>query len=130
VIQITDSILTSIKKILGIEEDYTVFDPDIIMHINSVFMTLNQLGVGPLSGFQIEDKTAVWGDYIGEDLNLNAVKTYVYLKVRLLFDPPTTSYLITAFKENIQEQEWRLNVHVDTDSIDSDDDSVLDGGGP
>lgn len=103
------SILTSTKKILGVPEDYTVFDQDIITHINSVFSTLTQLGVGPAEGFLIEDEGADWFEFIGDDPQLNAVKTYVFLRVRQLFDPPTTSYLITAFNEQIKELEWRLN---------------------
>jgi hypothetical protein len=105
------SILTSTKKILGIPDDYTVFDLDIITHINTAFSTLTQLGVGPAEGFMIEDDTAEWTDFIVDDMQYNSVKTYVYLKVRQLFDPPTTSYLITAFNEQIRELEWRLNVH-------------------
>jgi hypothetical protein len=105
------SILTSTKKILGIPEDYTVFDLDIITHINSAFSTLTQLGVGPPEGFMIEDDSTVWIDFIVDDIQYNAVKTYIYLRVRQLFDPPTTSYLITAFNEQIKELEWRLNVH-------------------
>lgn len=105
------SILTSTKKILGIAEDYTVFDLDIITHINSAFSTLTQLGVGPPAGFMIEDKEAVWNDFVADDLQYNAVKSYVFLRVRHLFDPPQTSYLITASEEQIKELEWRLNIH-------------------
>jgi hypothetical protein len=105
------SILTSTKKILGIAEDYTVFDLDIITHINSAFSTLTQLGVGPSVGFMIEDETAVWTDFIVDDAQYNSVKSYVFLKVRQLFDPPQTSYLISAVEKQIQELEWRLNVH-------------------
>jgi hypothetical protein len=116
------SILKSTKKILGIAEDYTAFDLDIITHINSAFSTLTQLGVGPTNGFMIEDDTAVWSDFITDvpssiyetptdDLQYNSVKTYVFLRVRQLFDPPTTSYLITAYDKQIQELEWRLNAH-------------------
>lgn len=106
----SDSILTSTKKILGIADDYTVFDLDIILHINSVFSTLTQLGVGPTAGFMISDKTTEWVDFLGDDLELNAVKTYIYLRVRMLFDPPATSYAVEAMKEQIKELEWRLNV--------------------
>lgn len=105
-----DSILTSTKKILGIDADYTAFDVDIIMHINTVFSVLNQLGIGPENGFVIEDATATWDTFLGADPLLNSVKTYVYLRVRLLFDPPTTSFLLAAMKEQYQELEWRLNV--------------------
>jgi hypothetical protein len=105
------SILTSTKKILGIAEDYTVFDLDIITHINSAFSTLTQLGVGPAVGFMINDATEEWSDFIVEDFQYNSVKSYVFLKVRQLFDPPQTSYLISAMEKQIQELEWRLNVH-------------------
>lgn len=105
------SILKSTKKILGLAEDYTVFDLDVITHINSAFSTLTQLGVGPVEGFMIEDETADWSDFILDDLQYNSIKTYVYLRVRQLFDPPTTSYLIAAFNDQIKELEWRLNVH-------------------
>lgn len=108
------SILKSTKKILGIAEDYTVFDYDIITHINTAFSTLTQLGVGPDQGFMIEDETPTWTDFIGDDIQYNAVKTYVFLRVRMLFDPPQTSYLISAMNEQIKELEWRLNVHRET----------------
>ena len=124
-----DSILTSTKKILGVDETYTVFDLDIMTHINSAFSTLNQLGIGPVDGFMIEDATAVWSDFLGTNSpKLNAVKTYVYLRVRMLFDPPTTSYLINALNEQIKELEWRLNVIVDPGPTTTD--FVLNGGTP
>ena len=106
-----ESILTSIKKLLGITEEYINFDPDIIMHINTVFMTLNQLGVGPSEGFRIEDKSATWDEFIGEATNLDAVKSYMHLKVKLLFDPPLNSAVMEAMKQQINELEWRLNVN-------------------
>ena len=109
-----DSILTSIKKLLGITEEYTNFDPDIIMHINSVFMILNQLGVGPSNGFRIEDDSAVWEDYITNDDDLDAVKTYIHLKVKLLFDPPLNASVIEAIKLTIAELEWRLTVKAES----------------
>lgn len=109
-----ESILTSIKKLLGIEEEYTPFDPDIIMHINSVFFILTQIGVGPSTGFTISDKTAVWTDFITEITKIEAVKTYVYLKVRLAFDPPINSAVLESINKMINEYEWRLNVAVDT----------------
>ena len=105
-----DSILTSIKKLLGITEEYEHFDQDIIIHINSVFMILNQLGVGPSNGFSITDKTTVWSDFISEGANLESVKSYIYLKVRLLFDPPTTSAVMESMNRMISELEFRLNV--------------------
>lgn len=110
-----DSILTSIKQMLGITKDYTHFDTDIIMHINSVFMTLTQLGVGPANGFYIEDETAEWTDFIPDPAKLQAVKTYMYLKVRLVFDSASLgSATLAAYERQIQELEWRLNVGVET----------------
>ena len=108
-----DSILTSIKKLLGIAEEYTQFDEDIIMHINTVFLNLTQLGVGPEEGFAIEDDVASWEDFINDNTQLQAVKTYVYLKVKLLFDPPLSSSVIESMNRMIAELEWRLNVAVD-----------------
>ena len=105
-----ESILTSIKKLLGIAEEYNHFDADIIMHINTVFMTLNQLGVGPTECFHIEDDLAVWGDFISsDDANFEGVKSYVYLKVKLLFDPPLSSAVLESTNRMINELEWRLN---------------------
>ena len=105
------SILISTKKILGIAKDYDVFDLDVITHINTAFSILAQLGVGPANGFMIEDDEAVWDDFIAPpDPQYNSVKSYVYLKTRQLFDPPQTSYLITAVEKQILELEWRLNV--------------------
>lgn len=106
----SDSILTSTKKILGIEEEYTAFDPDVVTHVNSIFSVLQQLGLGPEEGFMIEDKSSVWSDFLGDDIRLNSVKTYIYLRVRLLFDPPMTSYLIKSLSDQAKELEWRLNV--------------------
>ena len=108
-----ESILTSIKKLLGIDEEYTQFDSDIIMHINSVFLNLTQLGVGPSEGFLIEDDTATWDDFIGDSNQLQAVKSYVYLKVKMLFDPPLSSSVIESMNRMIAELEWRLNVTVE-----------------
>lgn len=105
-----ESILTSIKKLLGIAEEYEQFDTDIIIHINTVFLTLTQIGVGPSEGFSIVDASAIWDDFIPEGKNLEAVKTYVYLKVKLLFDPPSSSALIESTKALAAEYEWRLNV--------------------
>lgn len=106
-----DSILIGTKKILGIGADYDAFDLDIITHINAVFMTLNQLGIGPAEGFMIEDDSSKWQDFLGDDANLNAVRTYVYLRVRVLFDPPSTSFHLNSLQEQIKEFEWRLNVN-------------------
>lgn len=113
--QVAGSILNTIKKALGLDPSYDVFDTDIVMHINSTFATLNQLGVGPEEGFSIEDASATWQDFLGlgETNKLLSVKSYMYLKVRLLFDPPTTSFAIDAMKKNAEEYEWRLNVQTD-----------------
>lgn len=108
-----DSILTSIKKLLGITEEYTHFDSDIIMHINSVFMVLTQLGVGPKEGFMIYDDTSIWDDFITESMNFESVKSYMYLKVKLLFDPPQSSAVMESMNRMINEFEWRLNVAVE-----------------
>lgn len=105
-----ESILTSTKKMLGITEEYTHFDDDIVMHINSVLMILTQLGVGPSEGFSITDKNATWKDFVSNEHNLEAIKSYVFLKVKLLFDPPLTSSVIDSMNRLIGELEWRLNV--------------------
>lgn len=105
-----ESILTSIKKLLGIAEECTDFDGDIITHINSVFLILRQLGVGPSDGFSICSDQALWSDFIGDQSMLDAVRSYIYLKVRLMFDPPQNSSLLEAIKENTRELEFRLNV--------------------
>lgn len=99
---------------LGIEEDYEHFDQDIIMHINSVFSVLTQLGIGPSEGFHISDKSTTWGEYLGDNRQLEMVRSYMYLKVRLLFDPPTSGAgVIDSINNMIKEYEWRLNVAVD-----------------
>lgn len=105
-----ESILEETKKALGIAADDTSFDVDVKMHINSAFGTLSQLGLGPDGGFEIEDDEAKWTDFLAEDLELSPVKSYVYLRVKMLFDPPATSWTNTAFKQQIEELEWRLNV--------------------
>ena len=111
-----ESILNSVKKSLGIEASYTVFDPDIIMHINSTFAVLHQLGVGPDIQFQIEDDSAVWEDFLSGRNELAMVKSYVFLKTRMLFDPPQGSVL-DIFKEQAAEYEWRMNVEVETPAV-------------
>lgn len=107
-----ESILTSIKKLLGITEEYTHFDDDIIMHINTVLFDLRQLGVGPSEGFIINDDSSEWIDLVSID-KLAAVKSYVYLRVKLLFDPPLNSSVLASMERTIAELEWRLNVEVD-----------------
>lgn len=105
-----ESILTSTKKLLGITEEYEHFDKDIIMHINTVFLNLTQIGVGPKEGFIIDDASATWTDFIGDSIQLQAVKSYMFLKVRLLFDPPLASTVIEASNRMIAELEWRLRL--------------------
>lgn len=123
------SILDSTKKVLGIVPEYDVFDSDIMMHINSVFSTLNQLGVGPLEGFAIENNGPTWESFLGGDLRLNSVKSYMYIKVRLLFDPPSTSYLINAFEEQAKELEWRISTYREGENwVDSSLVTAVDGG--
>lgn len=105
-----ESILISIKKLLGIDKDYAHFDVDIIMHINTVFMTLHQIGIGPEEGFSISGEHETWSNFLGEFTNLEAVKTYVHLKVRMLFDPPSSPSVIEAIKRQTDELEWRLQL--------------------
>lgn len=105
-----DSILTSVKKMLGIEELYTHFDADIIFHVNSALMVLNQLGIGPDGGFSVVDATNTWSDFLGTDTNLEAIKSYILLKVRLIFDPPSSAFVVEVFERQIKELEWRLVV--------------------
>lgn len=109
-----ESILNSVKKILGIDAEYTAFDIDILTHINSAFATLNQLGIGPDNGFIIVDENSVWADFYGNDPRYNLIRTYVYLKVRMYFDPPQTSYLVEALNKQITELEWRINAYRET----------------
>lgn len=108
---ITDSILDSTKKVLGLETDNTDFDVDVIMHINSVFSILHQLGIGPIEGFTIEGADELWADFLADVEPLNMVKTYVYLRVRMIFDPPITSFGIEAMNNQIDELTSRISVH-------------------
>lgn len=109
-----DSILDTTKKSLGLDADYPAFDIDLILLINSAFSTFNQLGIGPLEGFMIEDKNKLWSEFTQDELKINSVKTLMYMKVRYLFDPPTLSFVLTALENQIKELEWRLNAVVDT----------------
>ena len=102
------SILTSIKKMLGIAEEDVSFDQDITMHINAVFMILNQLGIGPLRSFFITDETQLWDQFLTVNDDFGAIQSYMYLRVRLVFDPPTNSFLVESIKNQISEYEWRL----------------------
>ena len=105
-----ESILTSIKKLLGMAEDYTHFDDDVIMHINSVLMILTQMGIGPSEGFSIEGAEEYWTDFVPAPIRINLVKSYVYLKVKLLFDPPLSGIVIESMNRQIAEYEWRLTM--------------------
>lgn len=118
-----ESILTSIKKLLGITEEYEHFDADIIMHINSVFMILAQMGVGPSEGFSIKDKTATWDMFVSQNTNLESVKSYVFMKVKLLFDPPQSSAVMESMNRMISEFEWRLNVESETPTVKSEEEN-------
>lgn len=113
----TESILESIKKLLGLTKEYTQYDPDIIMHINTVFMILNQLGVGPSDGFTISDATQTWNDYISDKSDLEAVKTFIYLNVKLYFDPPQSSTLMDSINRQIEMLSFRLNVNADKGEV-------------
>lgn len=109
-----ESILDTIRKMLGYEADVaTPFDIEIIQHINAAFSILTQLGLGPTSGFSIQDNTSVWGDIIPEGINLEDVKMYIYLKTRIVFDPPASSSALETMKEQIKEYEFRINIEVD-----------------
>ena len=119
------SILNSTKKILGIAEDYTVFDLDIMTHINTAFSTLTQLGVGPPNGYMVDDVSDDWEDFFGTDLQYHSIKSYIFLRVRMLFDLSQTSYLIAAMERQIQELEWRISSHrEETGWVDPDPDVI------
>ena len=113
-----ESILDTVKKLLGIQPDYTNFDEDIMVHINTAFASLNQLGVGPADGFYVENDATIWDDYI-TSCNLTMIKSYIYLKVRILFDPPTSSVLMDSMNRSIAELEWRIYLEGDREAEDS-----------
>ena len=108
-----ESILTSVKKLLGIQEEYTHFDDEIVMQINTALMSAAMIGIGPPEGYSIKDKTDSWEDFVGDRKDLEAIKTYIWHKVRLAFDPPQTGPLTEAINNQIKELEWRLNVQVE-----------------
>lgn len=110
--EVSDSILLSIKKTLGNPPEYDGFDVDLLLHINSAFSELNQLGVGPAETFVVEDETSTWDEFLEDKNQLNLVKTWMYLEVRLVFDPPTASVL-SSMERKRDEYEWRLNVAAD-----------------
>ena len=113
----TDSILNSVKKMLGITEEYEHFDTDIIIHINSAFSILTQIGIGPDEGFAIQDDSTSWSDFIPEDSHhlLEMVRSYMFMKVKFMFDPPTSSSVTDAYNRLLDEMEWRLMVAADTE---------------
>lgn len=111
-----ESILTSVKKMLGIQEDYEHFDPEIIMHINSAFLILNQLGVGPDKPFMVESKMDFWDDFLPEG-EIELIKTYVYQRVRLMFDPPSSSFVLDSINKQIAEFEFRMSVQSEKDLL-------------
>ena len=124
-----ESILTSVKKVLGIPEYYEHFDQDILLHLNSVMSILHQLGVGPENGFVVEDDSTTWSDLSDGDIDTNKmmyVKSYVCLRVRLLFDPPASSGAIDAMERQMRELEWRITVTRDPRD-DSEEVTVNDG---
>ena len=126
---INESILSSVKKVLGIPSDYEHFDQDILLHINSVMSIMHQLGVGPEEGFIVEDDSTTWSDFFGEDVDINKfayVKSYICIRVRLLFDPPTSSGAIDAMERQMRELEWRITVTRDPRE-DSEEVTVSDG---
>ncbi len=123
-----ESILTSVKKTLGLAETNTVFDPDIVMHINSVFADLNQLGVGPADGFAITDETEVWETFLEDDVLMNSVKSYMFLRVKMLHDPYTIGRVIESAEKQIAKSEWRIMTHNMTPDLTGY--SVVDGGSP
>lgn len=120
-ISINDSILNSVKKLIGPDYDYGPFDRDLIMHINSAFMVLNQIGLGPTMPYHILSSEETWTEFMSDVENYLSVVDYVYLRCRLIFDPPTSSFVLTSLKEQMQELEWRLNVIAETPTWDTSD---------
>lgn len=108
-----ESILITIKKMLGIAEEYTHFDIDITIHINTALMTLCQLGVGPKQPVSINSANDTWQRLFGDISDIESIKTYIYLKTRVIFDPPTSSFVIDAMNRQIEELEWRLRMQRD-----------------
>jgi hypothetical protein len=112
-----ESIFDSIKALLGPDASYDVFDSDIMIYINTALSVLTQLGIGPVEGFMITGSGETWGEFINNDKTLNMVKTYVYMKVKIAFDPPVNSSVLSAYQEACKEYEWRLNVTVDPEKL-------------
>lgn len=113
-----DSILNTIKKLLGIDAADDSFDTDIIIHINSIIPNLSQIGIGPKNGFIITSSEQKWSDYIDSRvINIEGVKTYLYLKIKLIFDPPTNSTTIDSINKNLSELEWRMQLAIETNNL-------------
>lgn len=113
--RLNDSILVTIKKMLGLEDEYTPFDVDIIIHINTALMTLTQMGVGPKDGYEVTDYDQTWTDFLGDMVKmLGAVKTYIYLQVKMVFDPPNNSFVMDAYKQQCEQLLFRLNVNAES----------------
>lgn len=111
--EIFNSILETIKKLIGIDKDYDVYDIDLIVSINSSFMILNQLGIGPETPFSITDSSSTWKDFFGDEEIFALAKSYIYLRSKLLFDPPSSGVLHEAVERQISEFEWRMHVQAD-----------------
>ena len=114
-----ESILISVKQMLGLHAEDETFDPELMMHINSVFTTLYQLGVGPEEGYRITSKDNKWSECIPQEEHYDLMKSYIYMKVRYLFDPPTIGSLNDALKKQIDEAEWRLNINYENSIIEN-----------
>ena len=115
-----ESILDTIKQLLGIPTDDDSFDTDVKVNINAAIFTLSQIGIGPSNGYIVTSNTQMWNDYIGASLiNLEGVKNYIYLKTKLVFDPPTNSTTIQAINDNLKELEWRMQLAVETNNLQS-----------
>jgi len=118
-----ESILLTIKQMLGIPSEYSVFDEELAVYINTVIAALRQLGVGPENGFAITGENESWEDYIGDTLMYENVKAYIYLKVRMMFDPPSSSFVLEAFKNQAAEIEWRIYIQADEDRDEGENDA-------
>lgn len=118
-----ESILLTIKQMLGIPSEYSVFDEELVVYINTVIAALRQLGVGPENGFAITGENESWEDYIGDTSMYENVKAYIYLKVRMMFDPPSSSFVLEAFKNQAAEIEWRIYIQADEDKDEGENDA-------
>lgn len=112
--QMNDSIVATIKKMLGLEDNYTPFDMDVIVHINTALLTLCQMGIGPREGYTVTDYDQTWDDFLTNKVFLGGVKTWIYLQVKMLFDPPTNSFVMDAMKQQSEQILWRLNVQAES----------------